>query len=215
MASLKHRRATPRNIALVNKFAKDTDLRIRHEICTDWRLDAESTASLFAEPDPVLRKKTLCALLGFLVAEREGRRFENYVKLYRAKARLIVSLAQDPDHAVRFAIASCKEAPPAAMKILFDDPEGFIREAVLAHDRWPYGVMLDLERNQKSGNESLFHGLTTPSSSALRLLAASRNPFLRLLVVRCKRTPVAEIRKLTNDRIPEVRKAAERRLSKP
>jgi hypothetical protein len=46
-------------------------------------LDTESTAALFGDPDPVLRKKTLCAVLNFLIAEREGRRFESYAKFYR------------------------------------------------------------------------------------------------------------------------------------
>jgi hypothetical protein len=32
------------------------------------------------------------------------------------------------------------------MKILFDDPESFIREAVFAIERWPYGLLIDLEK---------------------------------------------------------------------
>ncbi|MFM8983713.1 MAG: hypothetical protein ACKOLA_12595 [Spartobacteria bacterium] len=216
LGSHKHWRGTPRNIALVNKFAKDSSPQIRHEICTDWRLDAESTASLFADRDPVLRKRTLCAVLDFLVAEREGRRFENYVKLYCEKAPLIVKLARDPDHAVRFAIASCKEAPPAAMKILFDDPESFIREAVFAHERWPYGVLIDLEKRLGSeGNgKVLRNGQTTPGVDALPILAKSRNPFERKLVAHCQRTSIRDLRILAEDPQPAVRQTARAKLAK-
>ncbi len=216
LAGHKHWRATPRNIALVNKLAKDSNPRIRHEICTDWRLDADSTASLFADRDPVLRKRTLCAVLDFLVAEREGRRFENYVKLYREKAPLIVKLARDPDHAVRFAIASCKEAPPAAMKILFDDPESFIREAVFVHARWPYGVLIDLEKRlgSKANGKVLRKGQTTPGVDALALLAKSHNPFERKLVAHCQRAGIRELRILAEDSHPQIRQTAQATLAK-
>ncbi len=214
MAGQQHSRPTKRNIALVNNLAKDPSSRIRHEICTDCRLDADSTAALFGDPDPVLRKKTLCAVLNFLIAEREGRRFESYANCYREKAALIVKLACDPDHAVRFAIASCKEAPPAAMEILLEDAEAFIRNAAMSHERCPYGVMLDLVETKKSHMDctTLFHGETTPSASALRLLATSQNPFLRKLVAHCKRTPMKELRKLASDPHPAVRDAALSRL---
>ena len=216
LGSHKHWRGTPRNIELVNKLAKDSSLRIRHEICTDWRLDADSTASLFADRDPVLRKRTLCAVLDFLVAEREGRRFENYVKLYREKAPLIVKLARDPDHAVRFAIASCKEAPPAAMKILFDDPESFIREAAFAHVRWPYGILIDLEKRlgSEANGKVLRKGQTTPGVDALPILAQSRNPFERKLVAHCHRVSNRELRILAEDSHPQVRKTAQANLAK-
>jgi len=216
LGSHKHWRGTPRNIELVNKLAKDSSLRIRHEICTDWRLDADSTASLFADRDPVLRKRTLCAVLDFLVAEREGRRFENYVKLYREKAPLIVKLARDPDHAVRFAIASCKEAPPAAMKILFNDPESFIREAAFAHVRWPYGVLIDLEKRlgSEANGKVLRKGQTTPGVDALPLLAQSRNPFERKLVAHCHRVSIRELRILAEDSHPQVRQTAQANLAK-
>lgn len=211
----KHWRPTSRNIALVNNFAKDSSSRIRHEICTDWRLNADSTEALFEDSDPVLRKKTLCAVLDFLIAEREGRRFESYANCYQEKAALMVKLARDPDHAVRFAIASCKEAPPAAMEIVLEDAEAFIRNAAMAHERWPYGVMLDLVETKKSHMDckTLFHGETTPSTSALRLLASSKNPFIRKLVAHCKRTPVTELRKLASDPHPAVRETALSRLS--
>jgi hypothetical protein len=214
LAGQQHWRPTKRNIALVNNLAKDSSSRIRHEICTDCRLDADSTAALFGDPDPVLRKKTLCAVLNFLIAEREGRRFESYANCYREKAALIVKLARDPDHAVRFAIASCKEAPPAAMEILFEDAEAFIRTAAMAHERCPYGVMLDLVETKKSRMDctTLFHGETTPSASALRLLATSQNPFIRKVVSHCKRTAMKELRKLANDPHPAVREAALSRL---
>ena len=216
LASLKHWRGTPRNIALVNNLAKDTSPRIRHEICADWRLDADSTAVLFADPDPVLRKKALCAVLDFLVAEREGRRFENYQKIYREKAPLIVRLAHDPDHAVRFAIASCKEAPPAAMKILFDDPESFIREAVFAHVRWPYGILIDLEKclGSEANGKVLRKGQTTPGVDALPILAQSRNPFERKLVAHCHRVSIRELRILAEDSHPQVRQTAQANLAK-
>lgn len=216
MASLKHWRGTPRNIALVNKLAKDSSPCIRHEICTDWRLDPDSTALLFADRDPVLRKKTLRAVLDFLVAEREGRRFENYVKIYCEKAPLIVKLARDPDHAVRFAIASCKEAPPTAMKILFDDPEAFIREAAWAHDRWPYGVLIDLEKRlgSEANGKVLRKGQTTPGFDALPILAKSRNPFERKLVAHCYRASIRELRILAEDSHPAVCQTAQANLAK-
>lgn len=201
-----------KNVAMVNIFASDPDVKIRKQVCTDWRLNKTATALLFSDPDAGVRKKTLCSVLAQLVSNRDKRAYSSYQKIYREKAALIVKLARDPDPAIREAIANCREAPPAALRILLDDPAPNIRKAARNHCRWPYGVMLDLGKNQKSNTESLFHGETTPSSSALRLLAASQNPFVRMLVARCKRTPLAELRKLANDPNPTVREAAEQLL---
>jgi hypothetical protein len=205
----------PKNVALVNAFACDSDPRIREQVCTDWRLKKSATAVLFGDPDPRVRKKALCAVLDQLVASRDARRFLDYQETYREKASLVVKLARDPDLMIRDVIANCPESPPAALKILFDDPEPLIRISARNHDRWPYGVMLDLVRKQNSNIDprSLFQGETTPSIRALRLLAASRNPFIRFLVARCKRTPVVELRKLSSDPHPVVRETSVQRFS--
>ena len=100
------------------------------------------------------------------------------------------------------------------MEIRFEDAEAFIRNAAMSHERCPYGVMLDLVETKKSHMDctTLFHGETTPSASALRLLATSQNPFIRKVVSHCKRTAMKELRKLANDSHPAVREAALSRL---
>ncbi len=127
------------NAALLNSFAMDADPRIRECVCRDPRLGKQATAFLFSDPDPRVRKKTLCAVLDSLVRCRNTRRAAAYRKTAMEKAALVVTLATDPDHLVRFAIASCHEAPPEALRVLGKDPEAFIRDAVRAHAPRPSG----------------------------------------------------------------------------
>ena len=205
-----------KNIALVNAFGCDPDPRIRERVCTDWRLNKGATAVFFSDPDPIVRKKALCAVLGSLVGCRDNRRLHPYRDIYNAKASLVAKLARDPDELVRQEIATCPEAPPRALGILLDDPEPYIRNAVLEHTRWPYGVMIDFVKRfgPRIDSVSVYHGDTTPSVPALRLLARSRNPFVRFLVARCGRTPRRTLRELAEDRHPSVRQTALRQLEK-
>ncbi len=205
-----------KNIALVNAFGCDPDPRIRERVCTDWRLNKGATAVFFSDPDPGVRKKTLCSVLGSLVGCRDTRRLHAYRDIYNAKAALIAKLARDPDELVRQEIATCAEAPPRALGILLDDPEPYIRNAVLRHTRWPYGVMIDFVKRfgTRIDGVSVYHGDTTPGVPALRVLARSRNPFVRFLVARCGRTPRRTLRELAEDRHASVRETAVRQLQK-
>lgn len=210
-----NRGPSPANLALLKRLAADPAPCVRLQICTDPRLGKESTLALFRDPDPVIRKKCVRAVLDTLEGRWTARKLDSYERLYRDKAALVTSLARDPDHAVRFALAESRETPPAAKGILFTDPEPFIREAFLNQTHWPYGVLLDLEKRLGGRAEGRFfrHGATTPSTAALRILAKSRNPFERLLTARCRRTPRAELRKLATDPVPAIREAALARLA--
>lgn len=205
---------TPANSGLLHRFARDPDHRIRLKVCTDWRLDKASTAALFADPAPDVRKKCIRSVLASLEG-RIRRRFHcSYRELYEEKAELLVSMASDPSPAVRQTIADSSEAPPGALGILFDDPVEKIREAARAKDRWPYGALIELEKCHKNRlrGRPLAHGMTTPGSGGLGILAKSPNPFLRLLTARCRRTAKADLKILANDPHPAIRKAARARL---
>jgi hypothetical protein len=159
-----NRGPSPANLALLKALAADPHPSVRLQICTDPRLDKESTAALFRDPDP----------------------------------------------SVRLAIAHASEAPPAAKGLLFDDPEPCVRDAFRLQSRWPYGVLLDLEKRlgSKAKTLKLRHGVTTPAADALRILAKSPNPFERLLTAHCRRTPKADLKLLANDPYPAIREAA-------
>jgi len=211
-----NRVSSPANLALLELLARDPHPAVRLEICTDPRLGKESTAALFRDPDPVIRKKCVQSVLDALESRRSCRKLEAYRLIYKEKAALVTALSRDPDHAVRFAIASSSETPPAAMAALFDDPEAFIRDACRKHTEWPYGVLLDLEKRlgPQADELHLRHGVTTPAPDALRILAKSRNPFKRLLTARCRRTPKAELKLLARDPHPAIREAALSRLQR-
>jgi hypothetical protein len=211
-----NRVSSPANLALLELLARDPHPAVRLQICTDPRLGKESTAALFRDRDPVIRKKCVRAMLEALESRRSCRKLESYRCIYEEKAALVTDLSRDPDHAVRFAIASSSETPPAAKAALFDDPEAFIRDACREHTQWPYGVLLDLEKRlgPQADELHLRHGITTPAPDALRILAKSRNPFERLLTARCRRTPKAELQHLARDPHPAIREAALSRLQK-
>ena len=206
--------ATKLNIEIANRLAKDPFSDVRYEICTDPRLEAEATAALFSDPDPRIRKKSAAAVLHYLVQRRNDHSLSTYAKIHRAKSPLLNALVRDPDHAVRYEIAKCPEAPPEALGILFDDPVPHIAEAARKHTRWPYGVLLDLADSRKKPLESLRQGHTTPNSRALAHLAQSPNPFLRHLVARCHRTPASLLEKLATDPHPQIRETATLTLNK-
>ena len=208
------RRSTPRNLELVYRLARDASSDVRLEICTDPRLNAESSAALLSDPSAVVRKKTMRAILGEFTTFRDRRYLGCYTALYRAKAPLLVKMATDPDHAVRIALAASQEAPPEALGILFDDAEEVVASEARVHDRWPFGVVLDLEKKHGTARKTFRHGNTTPNAEALQILSASKNPYLRQMVAKCARTKIAIIRKLADDPHPAVRSAASATLLK-
>jgi hypothetical protein len=162
----------------------------------------------------VVRKKTMRAILGEFTTFRDRRYLGCYTALYRAKAPLLVKMATDPDHAVRIALAASQEAPPEALGILFDDAEEVVASEARVHDRWPFGVVLDLEKKYGTARKTFRHGNTTPNAEALQILSASKNPYLRQMVAKCARTKIAIIRKLADDPHPAVRSAASATLLK-
>ena len=207
-------KATNRNVELVNRFAFDPSPDVRLGICADPRLGKDSTKSLLGDSDPVVRKKTMRSVLDSLISLRDARRFSSYESLYREKAPLLCKMATDSDHAIRIALASCQEAPPAALGVLFDDSEPVVASEARGHDRWPFGVVLDLEKNLGASCGSMRQGHTTPSAEALQILATSKNPYLRNMVAKCTRTKIGDLRKLADDPHPIVRASAEAALLK-
>jgi hypothetical protein len=86
----------------------------------------------------------------------------------------------------------------------------------MAHERWPYGVLIDLEKRlgSEAKGKNLRNGHTTPGSDALKLLAKSRNPFERKLVAHCERTSIRDLRILAEDAHQGVRQIALAKLAK-
>jgi hypothetical protein len=211
-----NRGSSPANLALLKLLAADPLSSIRLQVCSDPRLDKESTAALFNDRDPVIQKKCVQSVLGEFESLLTTRKFETYETLYKGKAALLTAMAHNPDHLVRLALAEARETPPSAKGILMHDPEPFIREACLKQSHWPYGVLLDLENRlgANAASRALRHGATTPSSSALRALSESPNPFERLLTARCRRTPKASLQHLALDPHPPIREAAMAQLQK-
>ena len=205
-----NRGPSPANLALLKALAADPHPSVRLQICTDPRLDKESTAALFRDPDPAVREKCVQAVLDALQAGLTSRNLSSYRYIYETKADLITARARDPAPSVRLAIAHASEAPPAAKGLLFDDPEPCVRDAFRLQSHWPYGVLLDLEKRlgSKAKTLKLRHGVTTPAADALRILAKSPNPFERLLTAHCRRTPKADLKLLANDPYPAIREAA-------
>jgi hypothetical protein len=107
-----------------------------------------------------------------------------------------------------------RRGPPRRARHPFRRPRGKIREAIRSKDRWPYGALIELEKCHKNRlrGRPLAHGMTTPGSGGLGILAKSPNPFLRLLTARCRRTAKADLKNLANDPHPAIRKAARARL---
>jgi hypothetical protein len=207
-------KATNRNVELVNRFALDPSPDVRLGICADPRLGKDSTKSLLGDSDPVVRKKTMRSVLDSLISLRDARRFARYESLYAEKAPLLCNMATDSDHAIRIALASCQEAPPAALGVLFDDSEPVVASEARGHDRWPFGVVLDLEKTLVSSSVSMRQGQTTPSAEALQILAVSKNPYLRNMVAKCARTKIGDLRKLADDPHAIVQATAEASLLK-
>lgn len=208
--------STPRNLDLLRRFASDPDFRVRLCVCTDRRLDRGSALALFRDPDSRVRKKCVRSVLGGLESCIRYRNHGYYRALYQENSALLITMAGDPDASVRLAIAHSSEAPPAALGVLFDDPVGEIRAVVRNKRRWPYGILLGLEkchRNRLRGRP-LAHGITTPGAGGLHILARSRNPFSRMLAARCLRTAKADLKILAGDPHPAIREIARARLLK-
>ena len=206
--------ATKTNTEIASRLAKDPHPDVRLAICTDPRLTAAATASLFADPDPRIREKSAISVLWHLSSLRDHHALIHYAEIHRKKSPLLVRLARDPDHSVRHEIARCPEAPPRALGILFDDPSPQIAQTVRNHTRWGYGILLDLCATRSLRLDSVREGATTPNAAALKILAVSRNPFIRHLVARCHRTPASLLEKLAADSHPHIRETASLTLNK-
>ena len=207
-------RDTAANLALLKRFATDPAKEIREYVCTDSRLTSKQVETLARDVEPEVRLEVLRHILSRLEDYRNCKSRGTYAHLYHETRHLFLEAANDPDASVRSELSRAKETPPEALGILFDDPDADIREPARAHTQWPFGAVLDFEKNHPSFKGSTRHGDTTPSARVLHKFVRSTNPFLRQLSARCSRSSMADLRSLATDSHPAVRDAALARIAK-
>jgi hypothetical protein len=202
------------NLALLELFATDPDKNIREYVCTDSRLSLKQIEKLARDAEPEVRIKVLAHFVSRLEDFRNCNCPGSYAELYHEMRHLFLEAAKDPSASVRSRLSHAKETPPETLGILFDDPDSEIRMHARAHTQWPFGAVLDFEKNHPRFKGTTRHGNTTPSLHVLHQFARSPNPFLRHLTARCSRTCAADLQLLAKDSHPFVRETALAMISK-
>lgn len=208
-------RVTPANLSLLARFIIDPAPEIRLSICNDPRLSTSQLITLSQDEVPEIRIKLAKHVLGELKNYRNSKHLNYYSSLYKKVAPLLLTLAKDSNSNVRHTVACGEEAPPDALGILFDDPLPKIQTSVKQITRFPFGSILDLEKNYSNDPKSgrFRETGTSPSNESLHLFAHSNNPFLRHISARYSRTTLSDLRALVNDPHPVVREAALAKLA--
>ncbi len=207
-------RKTKENLELLQSFTTDPNPKIRACVCTDPRLTPKQVADLARDTCPAVRKKVLNHILATLEDHRNSKNLYRYTSLYNETLELFMEATKDFAPSVRRCLANAKETPPEALRILLDDSDPDVRKATLNHDRWPFGAVLDFEKDHPQFKGGTRHGSTTPSQDVLHKFACGPNPFLRYIAAQFSRTSVSDLRSLANDPHPAVREAALKKLKK-